>query len=154
MKITYQIYSIEDTKKLAEMLAPQILGKIILLKGEIGVGKTAFSGFFINAICNTPINVTSPTFPIVQSYKTSSGVVHHIDLYRINNETELQNLGLDELLADTCLIEWCEKLGNYNPKHFIKITILTIDENAREIQIEFSKKYENLYEEIKKIHVI
>lgn len=154
MKITYIVNSISDTKKIAEFLAQYLIGKIILLNGDIGAGKTTFTGFFINSLCYTPQSVTSPTFPIIQSYDTPTGIIHHLDLYRINNEDELQNLGIDEILLDTCLIEWSERLGSYSPKNFIKITIKSLSEKSREIEVEFSKKYEAIYEKIRKYNVI
>lgn len=154
MKIIYTVNNLEDTKKIAELLAKHLTKEIILLNGDVGAGKTTLANFFINALCTEYQTVTSPTFTIVQSYDTTVGLIYHLDLYRIENENELQNLGIDEILLETCLVEWSEKLGSYTPKNYIKITISILSENTRELEIEFSKKYEKIYKEIENINVI
>ncbi len=158
MKIIYNLSSIEDTKKIAKILSLHLSNVIILLSGDIGSGKTTFSSFFINFLSNKNQLVTSPTFPIVQSYYTNIGLVYHLDLYRIENENELMNLGIDEILQTTCLIEWSEKMGSYKPKHFVEINFYTISETSRILEITFSKKYaellKNIEQEIKNLNVI
>ncbi|MDR2007822.1 MAG: tRNA (adenosine(37)-N6)-threonylcarbamoyltransferase complex ATPase subunit type 1 TsaE [Alphaproteobacteria bacterium] len=147
MKIEYTLFGIEDTQRIAIILSKYLQGVVILLSGDIGAGKTTFASFFINALSTVPQNITSPTFPIVQSYETTIGTVYHLDLYRIENEIELRQLGLEEILLNTCLIEWSEKLGSYTPKHFVKINIIN-EGTTRKMIISFSKKYEDIFKAI------
>ncbi len=150
MILSYKITSLEDTNKLAIFLSKHMKkNAIILLNGDIGVGKTTFAKFFINALSSSTIhNVTSPTFPIVQSYMIDSGIVYHLDLYRIENEKELFSLDLTEIFNHLCLIEWAEKLADLLPKDYIKISIIA-DGELRTFTLEFSEKYRETYEKIK-----
>jgi tRNA threonylcarbamoyl adenosine modification protein YjeE len=76
--------------------------------GDIGTGKTTFSQFFIREVLiNKEQEITSPTFNIVHIYDTLKGPVWHVDLYRIENPSEIDELGLLEAMNEAiCLIEW------------------------------------------------
>ncbi|MCL2567448.1 MAG: tRNA (adenosine(37)-N6)-threonylcarbamoyltransferase complex ATPase subunit type 1 TsaE [Alphaproteobacteria bacterium] len=144
MEIIYKLNTIKDTQRIAEALSKHLYGAVILLSGDIGAGKTTFASFFINALLEIPQNITSPTFPIIQSYNSVNGIIYHLDLYRIETLQELSQLGLEEILLQTCLIEWAEKLGSYAPKHFVKISIFN-ESAGRKMAISFSKKYEDIF---------
>ncbi len=104
----------KDTKLVAERLCKLIaLGDFILLSGDLGVGKTTFIKYIIN--CLQRINrhkiseVPSPTFNIINEYQIKKILIKHYDLYRIKNEKELNNLGIQEnLKKQITLIEWPE----------------------------------------------
>ncbi|MBD3168984.1 MAG: tRNA (adenosine(37)-N6)-threonylcarbamoyltransferase complex ATPase subunit type 1 TsaE [candidate division Zixibacteria bacterium] len=120
--------------KLAEELKP---GDIISFTGELGAGKTVL----IRGICSRlspAAEVSSPSYTLVNTYPGRGLIVNHVDLYRIEGETELAGLGLDELFesGDITLIEWGEKLEGSIPGNAIKIKIIIIDESTREIEIE------------------
>ena len=89
---------------------------VISLSGDLGSGKTVFARAFINARTETPEEVPSPTFTLVQGYEfpdpKGAIPVYHFDLYRIEDESELEELGLDDAFADgISLIEWPDRLG-------------------------------------------
>ena len=86
-------------------------GYCILLSGELGSGKSTFARAFIRALApGENFDVPSPSFAIVQSYKQTRVPVAHIDLYRLQTEAEVEELGLDELLdTHVMLVEWPEK---------------------------------------------
>jgi tRNA threonylcarbamoyladenosine biosynthesis protein TsaE len=88
-------------------------GDIIALSGTLGAGKTVFARGLLQGL-GFEGDVTSPTFPIVQVYD-APGMrlpLWHVDLYRIEDQSELDELGLDEARADAALaIEWPERLG-------------------------------------------
>lgn len=102
----------EEAKALASFLKP---GDLLLLEGELGVGKTAFSRALIRVLsADDTLLVPSPTFNLVQVYETPRGKVWHVDLYRLTAEDNLQELGLNEAFADAiCLVEWPNRLGSF-----------------------------------------
>ena len=97
--------------KLAPMLKPGIL---ITLTGDLGAGKTAFARALLRILTgDQSLEVPSPTFTIVQEYQTPRGPLSHFDLYRLSGRDELDELGLEDALADTItLIEWPELAGH------------------------------------------
>ncbi|MBR1944561.1 MAG: tRNA (adenosine(37)-N6)-threonylcarbamoyltransferase complex ATPase subunit type 1 TsaE [Alphaproteobacteria bacterium] len=108
-------YNINILQQIAYNLANSINPPYtILLRGNLGAGKTTFSQFFLQPILvNKNQSVTSPTFNIVSVYDTIKGDVWHVDLYRINNESEIINLGLLEFIhVGIALIEWPELIYN------------------------------------------
>jgi tRNA threonylcarbamoyladenosine biosynthesis protein TsaE len=104
-------------------------GDVFALSGNLGAGKTTFAQGFINILQNKELKVaepvTSPTFNIIQIYKTTLGVdVWHCDLYRIKNKNELYDLGLEDAFDNAItLIEWPEIATNILPKNTLYIDI-------------------------------
>ncbi len=87
-------------------------GDAILLAGPLGAGKTTFARAFLRAATgNRRLEVPSPSFTLVQSYDTSIGAVHHFDLWRLEGQGGLAELGWDEARADIVLVEWPDRLG-------------------------------------------
>ncbi|HNP65330.1 MAG TPA: tRNA (adenosine(37)-N6)-threonylcarbamoyltransferase complex ATPase subunit type 1 TsaE [Woeseiaceae bacterium] len=89
-------------------LASDVAGWTLLLRGELGAGKSTFARAFIRAAGHQG-TVPSPTYTLVEPYTLSTGLFYHIDLYRVSSEDELHYLGLDELDDGCCLIEWPER---------------------------------------------
>ena len=109
-------YSLEKLQNIAEDLADKASPPFsILLNGEVGAGKTAFSKFFIGKlIIDKNQSITSPTFNIVQIYETIKGGLWHVDLYRLEEDKEIFELGLLEAMQECiCLIEWPERIKKY-----------------------------------------
>ena len=83
---------------------------LVFLEGEMGAGKSTFARFVIEALCPGAISHGSPTFPLVQTYRTPSGMpVYHIDLYRLRNSSELEDSGILEQFEEKgglVLVEW------------------------------------------------
>ncbi len=104
------IDSLKQTKDLAIAIAKRVSkGSVVLLKGDLGSGKTTFAQFLIYEICGTKDVVTSPTFNLVHQYKSASFDLWHFDLYRLKNVEEVYELGLeDSLRYGVTLIEWPE----------------------------------------------
>lgn len=82
----------------------------VLLQGDLGAGKTSFARGFIGALKDTPDEVISPSFMLVQTYAGKGGAtLWHFDLYRLKSAAELREIGLEDALADgITLIEWPE----------------------------------------------
>lgn len=113
------------TTQFAEDLALAVrAGNCLALSGDLGAGKTALSRALIRALAdNDAIEVPSPTFTLVQTYELRIAV-SHFDLYRLADESELAELGLDEALEKgVALIEWPEKAGCALPKNPVRIEI-------------------------------
>jgi tRNA threonylcarbamoyladenosine biosynthesis protein TsaE len=116
--LTYSLPDAATTVALGARLGKALRpGDVVLLHGDLGVGKTTLARGMIAALCDVE-DVPSPTYTLVQSYETGIGDwLFHADLYRIEAERELEELGLDEAFADAiCLIEWPDRLGRYRPE--------------------------------------
>jgi tRNA threonylcarbamoyladenosine biosynthesis protein TsaE len=85
-------------------------GDVITLTGPLGVGKTALARGFIAALGHTG-EVPSPSFAIVQPYEELQPPVWHVDLYRVEESSEIKELGLDAAAEAVLLIEWPERAG-------------------------------------------
>ena len=115
-QIRRSLPSLEATQTLALSLAPQLRpGDVVFLSGDLGAGKTTFAQFFIRALAGE-VEVTSPTFTLLQTYPVrygdgAAGELYHYDLYRIEQESALAELGLEDAASHLALIEWPERLG-------------------------------------------
>ena len=91
---------------------------VVTLSGDLGAGKTTLA----QAICagyGVTEAVTSPTYALVQEYAAPRSAVFHIDLYRLENEAQLTNIGWDEIVSGQglVLVEWPERAGDRIPPH-------------------------------------
>ena len=117
-----KISSIRKLEKIADKIKKKLLlGDVIFLYGEIGVGKTTFARFLINSFENEKklkkSEVLSPTFNIVFEYEIKAFTIKHFDLYRLKNDNDIKNIGLYENLEQNItLIEWPELIKN-KPKN-------------------------------------
>ncbi len=109
MSQTFHIEKIEDWQKVVDAILPNLKHNIILLKGNLGAGKTTFSQFLLKNLESTD-EVSSPTYAIVNEYISPKGKVFHFDLYRLKNIEEAYDFGIEEYLdnAFLCIIEWPE----------------------------------------------
>jgi tRNA threonylcarbamoyl adenosine modification protein YjeE len=108
LPITISLAGEKDTTRLGEDLALALKpGACLALIGDLGAGKSTLARAFIRAMADEPdLEVPSPTFTIIQTYATRIPVAH-LDLYRLSDVSELDELGIDEMLEDgVCLIEW------------------------------------------------
>ena len=106
---------------------------VLLLEGDLGAGKTTFTKALLSQR-GIIKEVSSPTFNIVNTYKTEEGFnVHHFDLYRIKHIEELDEIGFWEYLdsGDLCVIEWPEMIEDYLDIDYLKLQIKHIGEERR-----------------------
>ena len=121
----FESHSEKDTYdlgfKMAEAAAP---GDIFCLDGDLGVGKTVFTAGFAKGLgINTPI--CSPTFTILQVYEEGRLPLYHLDVYRIADVDEMDEIGFDEYAfgSGVCLIEWGSRIEEILPENTKYITI-------------------------------
>jgi len=108
---------------------------LFLFNGEMGVGKTTL----IKKLCNQLgiNNACSPSFSIINNYITNKNrEIFHVDCFRIEDENEVENIGLLEILDNelTCFVEWPKKIHNFLPKKSVNVKI-ELQNNVRKISI-------------------
>lgn len=112
--IKIDLPNVEATECFARRLAQGLSAPMIMtFQGEIGAGKTTLIRAMLRAL-GVQSAIKSPTFSLVESYLIESLCIHHFDLYRIHDETELEYIGFrDYFTANAvCLIEWPERAMN------------------------------------------
>jgi len=113
--------------------------KVFAFSGELGAGKTTF----ISAVCKelkVPETVTSPTYSIIQEYKTvGDKIIYHIDLYRIKSGQEAMEAGIEDCLNsnEICLVEWPEKAMEIFPADTVFINLEIVSESKRKLVMQF-----------------
>ena len=123
--------------------------EVIYLIGDLGVGKTTFAKYFINAL-GYKGNVKSPTFSIVELYELeSNNFVAHFDFYRISSSDDICYLGIDDYDQDNyiLLIEWPKHGYGAIPKATVNVTI-EFNNNCRDVML--SSQNENLIQNLRK----
>ena len=141
-----------DTVKIAKILANFLKnGDTVVLTGELGAGKTKFTEGFLSYY-NLQDEISSPTFNIVNEYKTPFSTIYHFDVYRLFDVDEFYAIGGEEYFdKGICLIEWGEQIEDALPLEYIKITLKKNDENenTRILNFEaFGKKYEDILDKL------
>ncbi|WP_339739254.1 tRNA (adenosine(37)-N6)-threonylcarbamoyltransferase complex ATPase subunit type 1 TsaE [uncultured Maricaulis sp.] len=99
-------------------------GDVVCLAGDLGAGKTTLARQVIADLCGID-DAPSPTYTIVQVYETAAAIpLWHVDLYRIEDPADVEQLGLDDAFDDAItLIEWPERLANNLPADRLEISI-------------------------------
>ncbi len=126
-----------NTADLAKNLSKILeIGDVVLLNGDLGSGKTAFTRYLINSITNKKTEVPSPTFTILQNYDTNIGEIYHFDLYRLENENEVIEIGFEEaLIYGITIIEWPDRLGKYIPEDRLELSLSINLDQTRTVEI-------------------
>ena len=134
MKLTY---TINELPQIAKSIIDYTDSKILLFNGKMGSGKTTLIKEIVKQL-GVDSNISSPTFSLVNEYLTNTNkLIYHFDFYRIENEEEALNIGVEEYFnANTwCLIEWPENVENLLPLDAVAIYIQIIDEHTRVLEI-------------------
>ncbi len=107
-------------------------GAVVFLSGDLGVGKTTLARGILQGMGYRG-TVNSPTYTLVESYQLPHGIVHHFDLYRLKTPSELEMIGLRDMLDGSAilLIEWPERGNEYIPEPHFQIGIQHRDHGRR-----------------------
>lgn len=116
-------------------------GDMICLSGPLGVGKTALARAILAALGHRG-EVPSPTFAIVQPYEVLDPPTWHVDLYRIEDEGELDELGLDEAEQGLLLVEWPERAGDGAFPGALRLNLEFAEGGARRLTAEVPPSWE------------
>jgi tRNA threonylcarbamoyladenosine biosynthesis protein TsaE len=124
---TFTTHSAEETTALGRKFAAEIKpGSIVLLRGDLGAGKTTLvKGIAEGFQAAEADRVTSPTFTLIHEYRGPQVTLYHIDLYRIDTPRELDTLAIDDLMDanSILLIEWGEKFERFRRDRDVEIAI-------------------------------
>jgi tRNA threonylcarbamoyladenosine biosynthesis protein TsaE len=138
MQITYNLNEIDKPVScLREILIERKIDyPVILLTGEMGAGKTTFTSQLVRSF-DKSLNPNSPTFNLMNEYKTSEFSIFHFDLYRLKSSEEVDNLGFEEIWGKRGLsiVEWWQIATDYFDKSAIEVKLEVVDEQRRRFTV-------------------
>lgn len=132
---------LEKIDEAAVFFWQQVKGKVFAFHGQMGAGKTTF----ISALCRargTTDHVGSPTFSLINEYRykeaNTDKSIFHIDLYRLKDEEEALNAGVEDCLysGNICFVEWPEKAPHLLPPDSVHVYVYTVNDRTRRLKIE------------------
>jgi len=129
------IFSLEEIGNVAQLILAQNPNKVLLFNGNMGVGKTTLIKS-LSANLGVIGNTSSPTFSLVNEYQTNDNqIVYHFDCYRLKNEVEALDMGIDDYLfsGNWCFIEWREKIESLIPEKYSSIDIELLPNGFRKL---------------------
>lgn len=130
------VYKIDEIQEIATKVINESTSKILLFRGEMGVGKTTLIKALVKAL-GSDSRVSSPTFSLINEYVIDEGLVYHFDLYRIRDVEEALNFGIDDYLFSNqwVFIEWPEKIMELLPDNFNSIFINNLGNSMRSLKM-------------------
>lgn len=142
--MAYMTHSPEETEALGQALGQTLKGgEIIAYTGDLGAGKTAFTRGLARGLGIT-MQVTSPTYTLVNEYSGGRLELFHFDMYRLGSSEELFDIGWDDYLlrGGVCAVEWSENVADAL-EDAIWVRISRLDDDTRQIEIEGRSLDEN-----------
>ncbi len=128
-------YGIADLIKASQFILENSKSNLLLISGNVGAGKTTLIKNYCKLI-GVSENVSSPTYNLINEYDSEEGLVVHMDLYRLKNVEELNNLGVTEYFNNRqVIIEWPEIIIDEISTNYTHINISYFDDNTRIINI-------------------
>jgi tRNA threonylcarbamoyladenosine biosynthesis protein TsaE len=130
--------SAKETMEIARLLGGKLKqGDILALSGELGSGKTCFTGGIARGLgVSESYQINSPTFTLINEYPGRHRL-YHFDVYRLNGYAEFEDLGYEEYFSGegVVVIEWAEKVAQVLPRNTFFVNFEYVDENIRKIKI-------------------
>lgn len=136
--LTFNAHNEADTARLAAALADVLpAGTVIGLIGTLGAGKTRLVEALATALGTRPGTVTSPTFVLVNEYRSGRLPIYHFDTFRLKDDDEFLELGPDEYFdaGGLTLVEWADRVTPLLPAERLEITFEVTGETSRSITV-------------------
>ena len=132
-------YNINDLSATAKKVLEQMHSKTLLLYGDMGSGKTTLVKALVSQLGGKK-EASSPTFSIVNEYKVENDKVYHFDMYRIEDETEALDIGIEEYLYSNHynFIEWPENIKSLLPQDADSIYLSINQNGSRSLKLDYS----------------
>jgi len=127
----------EETRALGEAIGRRLRGgDLLALMGELGAGKTTLVQGIAKGVGVTSSPITSPTFVLINTHRGRL-LFHHIDLYRLENLGEIEELGLCEYIGGEAIsvIEWADRAASLLPQEQLSLSMAVLSENEREFTL-------------------
>ena len=128
------VYNLANIKIASRLVIDNIKTTVVRIDGKIGAGKTKI----ISNICmqlGVKEVITSPTFSLINTYRSTNGPIYHFDFYRLQNPNEALDIGIEEYLesGNVCFLEWAEKIENHLPLNYDHYILKVVNDNTRKI---------------------
>lgn len=130
-------FTLSELPEIANKIIQEVPHKVLLFYGKMGVGKTTLIKEIVKQLKVEDL-VSSPTFSLVNEYRTNEGeTIYHFDFYRIEKDEEALDIGIDDYFYNNewCLVEWPEKVKNLLPLNAVEIHLSMNDDGSRNIRI-------------------
>ncbi|GHA32435.1 tRNA (adenosine(37)-N6)-threonylcarbamoyltransferase complex ATPase subunit type 1 TsaE [Salinimicrobium marinum] len=129
-------YLLSEIDSVAREILKKSKSKTLLFYGEMGAGKTTLIKSLVKELGAEDI-ASSPTFSLVNEYASENGPIYHFDFYRIKDETEALDMGIEDYLSTPAwkFIEWPQKIEKFIEEEVQKVEISTLEEGVRKLKL-------------------
>lgn len=133
---TYSIKSEGNIDAFANQLIKDLTHPVVLFIGDLGAGKTTIIKAILKSLGSGDLG-SSPSYAIINEYKSQKGPVFHIDLYRLNSAEEVFQLGFEDIIygGNRCFIEWPQIVLDYIEMPYHILTIEVLEDKSRKISL-------------------
>jgi tRNA threonylcarbamoyladenosine biosynthesis protein TsaE len=129
-------FKLDKLSETAKTVVKNAHSKTLLFYGEMGAGKTTLISAIVSELGGED-KTSSPTFSIVNEYKVADGIVYHFDFYRLKNQYEAMDMGIEDYFYSGAwnLIEWPEKIIDLLPENVTVIELSMLDNDPRVLKV-------------------
>ena len=133
-------YTLDQLEEASNFVLKNAKSKIILFEGEMGSGKTTLIKKLVKQL-GSQDTVSSPTFSLVNEYETNDNIIYHFDLYRVNEEEELYNFGIETYIYNDkyVFVEWPDLLKPMLQEEYTVLSFTTTNNSSRQIKLTNTK---------------
>lgn len=133
-------FKLDELSEIAQIILKHVASKTLLFYGEMGTGKTTLISAIVKALGGIDAT-SSPTFSIVNEYKVTNDTVYHFDFYRLKNQYEALDMGIEDYFHSGSwnFIEWPEKIENLLPENVTVLELSLAKDSNRRLKISEKK---------------